>query len=109
MNDLSETAQVQEETPEDRAQRRKRATECLPKVLDLVRLYCEDMVAEPEPEPEPTTPKWATETPEPADYSLTMYVDGGRDSERDQYIAINRAEFIALKERLAELRGYARA
>jgi hypothetical protein len=48
-------------------------------------------------------PDWVTETPEPwTTYQLAMW----QDAIDIQGIDLSREEFIALKQRLAELRGY---
>lgn len=55
---------------------------------------------ETEPEAEPL-PRWATETPDEPDYSLTMYDDGGSSKEN---IDLTREEYTGLKSFLACLR-----
>lgn len=49
-------------------------------------------------------PEWATETPCPASYDISMYDTGG---EEVQVIPMTRSEFIAIKRYLAEIRGFA--
>lgn len=50
-------------------------------------------------------PDWVDETPEEPTYDLSMWDPGGSE---EQSIPITRKEFIALKQHLAELRGYVR-
>jgi hypothetical protein len=62
----------------------------------------------PPPVPAPAiqpaaVPNWVTETPEYTKYALVM--DNFGTGERDQDIELSRAEFIALKQHLAQIRG----
>jgi hypothetical protein len=56
---------------------------------------------QPPAEPNPL-PDWLTETPYECEYSLLMY---GPD-QNEQEVHMARAEYIALKQHLAEMRGY---
>ena len=59
--------------------------------------------AEPPPQPQlPDFPEWVSSTPGDHTYELNMFDISG---ESLQYIEVTREEFIALKERLAVIRG----
>jgi len=53
--------------------------------------------------PDNNIPDWVTETPDDVSYNLAMFGDEGAAV---QDIPLTREEFIELKRRLAELRGY---
>src|ERR1017187_1046518 len=57
---------------------------------------------EPKPEPPPAVPEWVNETPAEAVYSLEMW---DSDSTAVEDIYLTRAEYIALKQHLATMRG----
>ena len=48
-----------------------------------------------------TAPDWVTSTPEECEYQLAVFHEGGEE----QFIELTRAEYIALKEHLANIRG----
>ena len=52
----------------------------------------------------PDIPDWVEETPTVCEYCLTMWDNGVTIPEQD--IELTRDEFLNLKRRLAELRGY---
>lgn len=55
-----------------------------------------------------SAPNWVSDTPDHFTYELSMWVGEGCDegiAVDNQKIAINRTEFIALKQHLAALRG----
>jgi hypothetical protein len=49
------------------------------------------------------TPDWVNDTPDECCYDLTMFDSGGGSIEESH---IDRAEYLALKAKLAEMRGY---
>jgi hypothetical protein len=63
------------------------------------------IMTEPSPAGQGKTPapEWLLETPMPTHYTLTMWDEEGGN---EQDVLLNRREFIALKRRLAEMRGY---
>ncbi len=67
------------------------------------------MTTMPKQSPAPGTPErpdWVDETPDECDYRLLMYDSGGGAV---QEIVVTRAEYLALKQHLAEMRGLAPA
>jgi hypothetical protein len=60
--------------------------------------------AAPNPQSEPPgVPEWVTDTPEECEYRMYMWVPSGETAEE---ISMTREEYMALKNRLAVIRGY---
>lgn len=57
----------------------------------------------PDNQGEPLLPEWVDDTPEASSYNLTMYAGDGNS---EQELNLTRAEYIELKHRLAEMRGF---
>ena len=70
----------------------------------LTRLPGEAAASPASTAPPTKLPDWLTETPEDCAHAIVMYDSGG---DQIQGIEMDRQEYIALKERLGELRGFA--